>query len=104
VEDGAAAYTLAAERLAADAGLAGEAFNFSYEQPINVIDLTNKILKLMKSEVEPDIRNEATNEIRSQYLSAAKAHSTLGWKPIFQLEEGLKLTIEWYRTFIGAAG
>lgn len=104
VEDGAAAYTLAAERLASDAGLAGEAFNFSYEQPINVIDLTNKILKLMGSGLEPDIRNEATNEIRCQYLSAAKAHTKLGWKPLFELDQGLKLTIEWYRAFFGAAG
>ena len=68
VEDGAAAYTLSAERLAADRELAGEAFNFSNEQPINVIEVTNLILKLMQSDLEPDIRNEATNEIRHQYL------------------------------------
>jgi CDP-glucose 4,6-dehydratase len=102
VEDGAAAYTLAAERLATDVGLAGEAFNFSYEQPINVIDLTNKILELTGSDLVPDIRNEATNEIRCQYLSAAKAHEKLGWQPLFQLDEGLGLTIDWYRGFFGA--
>jgi CDP-glucose 4,6-dehydratase len=102
VEDGAAAYTLAAERLATDRSLAGDAFNFSNEQPINVIDLTNKILELMGSDLEPDIRNEATNEIKCQYLSAAKAHEKLGWKPLFQLDEGLQLTIEWYRASLGA--
>jgi len=102
VEDGAAAYTLAAERLAADRTLAGDAFNFSNEQPINVIDLTNKILKLMGSDLEPDIRNEATNEIKCQYLSAAKAREKLGWKPLFQLDEGLQLTIQWYKASLGA--
>jgi CDP-glucose 4,6-dehydratase len=104
VEDGAAAYLLAAERLAADRALAGEAFNFSNEQPINVIDLTRLILRLMDSDLEPDIRNEATNEIRCQYLSAAKAREKLGWSPLFQLEQGLGLTIEWYRGFVGAHG
>jgi len=104
VEDGAAAYALAAERLAADRALAGEAFNFSNEQPINVIDLTRLILQLMDSDLEPDVRNEATNEIRCQYLSAAKAREKLGWSPLFQLEQGLRLTIEWYRGFVGAHG
>ena len=102
VEDGAAAYTLAAERLAADRGLAGEAFNFSNEQPINVIEVTRLILKLMESDLEPEIRNEATNEIRSQFLSAAKARERLGWSPICQLDEGLRQTIQWYRRFFGA--
>jgi CDP-glucose 4,6-dehydratase len=102
VEDGAAAYTLAAERLAADRGLAGEAFNFSNEKPINVIDMTRLILKLMGSDLEPEIRNEATNEIRSQYLSAAKARQKLGWSPLCELDEGLRHTIQWYRRFFSA--
>jgi CDP-glucose 4,6-dehydratase len=102
VEDGAAAYTFLAERLAADRGLAGEAFNFSTEQPITVLDLTRLILKLMGSDLEPDVRNEATNEIQCQHLSSVKARSELSWSPLFQLEEGLKLTIEWYRRMLGA--
>jgi len=101
VEDGAAAYTLAAEKLAAERALAGEAFNFSNEQPINVIDLTRLILKLMRSELEPDIKNEASNEIKCQYLSAAKARERLGWKPLFQLEDGLTRTIDWYKKSLG---
>ena len=99
VEDGAAAYAFLAEHLATDRALAGEAFNFSNEQPINVLDLTNLILKLMDSQLEPDIKNEATNEIRCQYLSAAKARAKLDWKPLFQMEDGLQRTIEWYRDF-----
>ena len=103
VEDGAAAYALLAERLAEDRSIAGEAFNFSNEQPISVLDLTHTILKLMDSSLEPIIRNEATNEIRRQYLSAAKARERLGWKPLFQLEDGLLHTIEWYRKFLAAS-
>jgi CDP-glucose 4,6-dehydratase len=102
VEDGAAAYAFLAEHLAADRGLIGEAFNFSNEEPISVIDITNKLLQLMASDLRPDIKNEATNEIRCQYLSAAKAREKLGWRPMFQLDEGLQLTIDWYRDFFGA--
>jgi CDP-glucose 4,6-dehydratase len=103
VEDGAAAYTLAAEKLAAERGLAGEAFNFSNEQPINVADLTHLILRLMDSRLEPDVRNEAVNEIRCQYLSSAKARERLGWRPLFALDDGLRLTIDWYRRFFAEA-
>jgi CDP-glucose 4,6-dehydratase len=100
VEDGAAAYTLLAEKLAERPDLCGEAFNFSNEEPLSVLDLTDKILHLMDSDAEPEIRNESTNEIRHQYLSAAKAREILGWRPIFSLEEGLRKTIAWYRDYL----
>jgi len=57
----------------------------------------------MKSNLEPEIRNEATNEIRHQYLSAEKARRLLGWQPVFTLDEGMKQTIRWYEEFLGAS-
>jgi len=56
----------------------------------------------MKSDLQPDVRGEATNEIRHQYLSAEKARQILGWKPLWTLEEGLDQTIKWYREFFEA--
>ena len=100
VEDGAAAYMLLAERLALDPSLRGEAFNFSNELQITVLDMVNRILELMGSELVPDVRNEASNEIRLQYLSAAKARRCLQWEPLFTLDEGLQRTIEWYKDFL----
>ena len=103
VEDAAAAYTLLAERLAEEPGVRGEAFNFSNEAQVTVLELVERILALMGSDLEPDIRDEATNEIRCQYLSAAKARRMLGWRPLFTLEEGLERTIEWYKNFLGVS-
>jgi CDP-glucose 4,6-dehydratase len=101
VEDGAAAYMLLAERLAARPDLRGEAFNFSNEIQVTVLELARKILALMGSDLEPEIRNEASNEIRRQYLSAAKARRELEWSPLFDLDGGLTNTIQWYREFLG---
>lgn len=103
VEDGAAAYTLLAERVTADAGLRGAAFNFSNETQISVIDLVHRLLRLMQSDLVPDVRNEAVHEIRHQYLSARKAREQLGWAPLFTLDEGLRRTVEWYQARLGAA-
>jgi CDP-glucose 4,6-dehydratase len=100
VEDGAAAYMLLAERMAADHSLAGEAFNFSNELQIPVLDFVQQILRAMGSDLEPDVRNEATNEIRHQYLSAVKARTRLDWAPLFTTADGLARTIGWYREFL----
>jgi CDP-glucose 4,6-dehydratase len=100
IEDGAAAYTLLAESLAANPDLRGEAFNFSNELQVSVRDLVKRISTLMNSDLEPDIRNEISNEIRHQYLSAAKARRVLGWSPLFDLDEALGKTIAWYREFL----
>lgn len=99
VEDGAAAYMLLAEQLAARPELKGQAFNFSNEIQVSVREIVNQILKEMKSDLKPDIRNEVNNEIRHQYLSAEKARRELSWKPMFNLEDGLCKTIEWYKDY-----
>jgi CDP-glucose 4,6-dehydratase len=100
VEDGAAAYMLLAEKLAANPDLKGEAFNFSNEIQVTVLQLVERMLALMDSDLKPDVRNEAVNEIRHQYLTAAKARKVLGWAPLFDLDEGLRRTIAWYREFL----
>jgi CDP-glucose 4,6-dehydratase len=100
VEDGAIAYTTLAEAIGARPELAGRAFNFSDEIQVTVLDLVRRILRLMESTLEPDIRNEASNEIVHQYLSAALARRVLGWGPRFGLDEGLRRTIDWYREFL----
>jgi len=99
VEDGAAAYMMLAEKLAYDRKLQGEAFNFSNEIQVSVKEIVDRILQLTGSDLRPEILNEASNEIRHQYLSAEKARSVLGWRPLFNLDQGLTLTIDWYRNF-----
>ncbi len=101
VEDGAAAYMHLAEKLAGNPKLAGRAFNFSNETPLTVLDLVERILDLMDSNLKPDIRNQAGNEILEQYLSAEGARQELGWKPLFDLEEGLQRTVDWYKHYFG---
>ncbi len=101
VEDGVAGYMLLAERMSQSTELNGQAFNFSNENPITVIELGERIRALMGSDLKPEIQDEAANEIPRQYLSAAKAKQILGWHPNFNLDEGLRRTIEWYKHFLG---
>lgn len=100
VKDVARAYMLLAESLG-ERRVWGEAFNFSTEKPMTVLELVNVIQKLMDCpHIEPDIRNCAEGEIQSQHLSAAKARDVLKWEPQFDLGSGLSETIAWYRAFL----
>ena len=99
VKDCARAYMRLGERLD-DNQVAGEAFNFSNESPMTVLELVGAIQKLLDAgPLEPDVRDVAEGEIHNQYLSAARAREQLGWKPEFDLEAGLRETIAWYREF-----
>jgi CDP-glucose 4,6-dehydratase len=91
-----------AEWLASHPEGRGEAFNFSNEEQITVSELVQRILGLMGTDLEPDIRNEASNEIRAQFLSAAKARETLDWAPLYSLDEGLRRTVAWYSDLLAA--
>jgi CDP-glucose 4,6-dehydratase len=90
---------LLAEKLAENRALIGHAFNFSNELESSVLEVAYQILGLMNSSLELDIRGEATHEIARQCLSASKAHRMLDWKPLFDLEMGLKRTLAWYNDF-----
>jgi CDP-glucose 4,6-dehydratase len=98
VEDAAEAYITLAEKME-ELKLYGEAFNFSNEVRITVLELVNKILELMNSSLKPVILNQGNHEIKHQYLSAKKARELLSWKPQYTIEEGLIKTIKWYEDY-----
>jgi CDP-glucose 4,6-dehydratase len=101
VEDAAGCYLLLAEALASRPDLAGEAFNFSTEVPLTVLEVVARMQASVGTSLAPDIRATATGEINHQYLSAEKARSVLGWKATFTFEEGLGRTVDWYRRVLG---
>lgn len=102
VKDGAASYLHLAQKMAENSDIHGEAFNFSNELQITVLELTNTILKLMgmSEKLPPMILNETKNEIKHQYLSAEKARRLLDWSPNWTLDQALTETIDWYRSYL----
>jgi CDP-glucose 4,6-dehydratase len=102
VRDGVLAYLHLAEMME-DRDLWGEAFNFSSETQLSVLEMVKKILKLMSREdLQPIFLNEATNEIQHQYLSSEKAKKLLNWRSHYQLDTALQETIDWYTNFLGS--
>ena len=85
----------------AKSGISGQSFNFSNENPMMVLQIVNLIYELMDKEPDYKILNQAQYEIKKQYLSSKKAKRLLVWKPKYVLEDALKETIDWYRTYLG---
>ena len=103
VDDVVDAYMATADGLAREsAEIFGQAFNFSPESRVTVLEITRLLLKLMdRPDLEPVILDQVTAEIKDQYLDASKARRMLNWTPRFTLEQGLADTIRWYRAFLG---
>jgi CDP-glucose 4,6-dehydratase len=101
VKDAARAYMTLAEQLHREE-VQGEPFNFGTNHPRSVIEIVGAIIELSgQPDLEPVVLDDIRNEIQDQYLDSAKAKDVLGWKPGYSLEDGLKETIEWYRSFLG---
>jgi CDP-glucose 4,6-dehydratase len=101
IKDAVSAYRTLAEGME-DLNVFGEAFNFSAEKPISVLDVTTLLLELMdKSDHPVKILNQSRGEIKDQYLSIRKAERILNWSPHYSLEAGLRETIDWYHSFFG---
>jgi CDP-glucose 4,6-dehydratase len=100
VVDGALAYLQLAEQMAAQEDLAGQAFNFSAEEPLTVLEMVQRLQEAAGTALEPLIVNDAAGEIPAQHLSAAKARAVLGWAPDYPLERGLDETVDYYRAVL----
>ncbi len=106
VEDAVRAY-LAIWRALAEAGggARGEAFNAGGGAPHRVGDVVALICRLAGSGVSPEIRGQGVphGEIDRQWVDASKLRQLTGWEPAVSLEEGLRRTIDWYRSHPSAS-
>jgi CDP-glucose 4,6-dehydratase len=97
-QDAASAY-LAICRAIDDGAGRGEAFNAGTGQPRSVVEVVEAVCRAAGIDVKPEIRGSGTpqGEIDRQYVDSSKLHELTGWRPRVDFEEGLRLTVEWYR-------
>lgn len=79
-------------------GRDGEVYNISTEEGVENIELTKMILRLLgKDESSIEFVQDRPGHDFQYLVDAAKIKQELGWEPKFTLEQGLKLTIEWFK-------
>ena len=78
----------------------GEIINIGNNNEISIRDLAEKIKNLMDSNIEITSRAERErvegSEVNRLYADISKASKIINWKPSYSLDDGLKLTIEWF--------
>ena len=99
VEDAASAYLRLAEKATVSGVILGEAFNISADTPRSTLEVARQVIKISGKPLEPQVLNEADNEIPEQYLDSEKIRRAIDWTPKFDLESGLMRTMKWYRDF-----
>lgn len=94
-------YLLLAEKLyEGEKNLSG-AWNFGPKEKnyLTVGSLVEKTLKMLKKGSRVIKKDSTKHEADFLRLDISKAKTILGWRPTFDFDRTLKLTLDWYRTF-----
>lgn len=80
-------------------GLSGlHYFNVGTEIGVKVIDVLKTIFKIAGYEVPINDLGERPGDVPANYASSKKLQKTINWQAEVNLEEGLRRTIDFYRT------
>lgn len=79
----------------------GGAINIAAGKPVIILDLAELVIELCGEKLEPIFAPERPFEIKHRFADISKMRTVLGYKPKYDLKEGLKLTIDWYRKSLG---
>lgn len=75
----------------------GEAFNIAYGGRETLNNLFDKLSKLLNKNIKAKYANERAGDIKHSNADISKAKELLDYNPEYSMDEGLELTIEWYK-------
>jgi UDP-glucose 4-epimerase len=79
----------------------GGTYHVSTGVPVTINDIFRKIALLTDYRHEPRFGPPRKGDVYRIALDNAKAAEDLGWRPQIQLEEGLRVTVDYFREAIG---
>jgi CDP-glucose 4,6-dehydratase len=106
VDDVSDLYLTMGEGLAKNPTIAGEIFNAGPNEPVSVKDVLKLIFSLANNQKDFDEisklmeNKKTTGEIDYQSMDFDKVHKHFGWAPKIGLEDGLKITLDWFADYL----
>jgi len=82
---------------------AGEAVNVATGGRISLNELLRVMNRICGTNAEPIYKEPRAGDVRDSQADISKARALLAYKPIVALEEGLRQTLDWFRTENAAA-
>jgi nucleoside-diphosphate-sugar epimerase len=77
---------------------AGEVINVATGGRISLNELLRTMNRIVGKDIGPIYKEPREGDVRDSQADIAKAERLLGYRPLVNLEEGLKRTLEWCRT------
>ena len=85
-------------RAADSAACVGQVINVANGERITLNELLRVLKKLVGAiDVEPEYKEPRTGDVRDSLADISRARQMLGYEPRVGLEEGLRLTIDWWK-------
>ena len=75
----------------------GHAFNIAGHNIMSVLEVVEKVSKILGCSIKKNILNIAKTEIPKQYLDGSKIKKMLGWEPKTSFEQAILETYNWYQ-------
>jgi nucleoside-diphosphate-sugar epimerase len=83
--------------------VSGEIINVATGGRISLNQLFRTMRELIGGSLEPTYADPRPGDVRDSQADISKARRVLGYEPTVSFEEGLRRTVEWYRTSSAAA-
>ncbi len=85
-------------RAATGPGVAGEVINVATGRQISINELARTLASVIGVRVAPVHMADRAGDVRHSVADISKARRLLGYEPSVDLEEGLRRTVDWYRS------
>jgi nucleoside-diphosphate-sugar epimerase len=85
-------------RAATCQGIAGEVINVATGRQISINELARTLASVIGVRVAPVHMADRAGDVRHSVADISKARRLLGYEPSVDLEEGLRRTVDWYRS------
>jgi len=93
IEDNIAPTVMAGEKSAAN----GKVINIATGKPTTISDLSKLVIELCRKKMKPVFDEERPHEIMHRLADITKMKKVLGYKPRYELKDGLRETMGWYK-------
>ena len=79
----------------------GQAYNVAFGQNTSLNELYEKLCSLLGKDIKANYGPARAGDIPHSLADISKAKKLVGYNPDYSLNDGLELTIEWYKKFLG---
>jgi UDP-glucose 4-epimerase len=80
---------------------AGKTFNIACGEKLDLLDLVAAINGVLGTKIEPIFDPPRAGDVRDSLADVSLARKVLGYQPVIDFDEGLRRSIEYYRSLAG---